>query len=121
MAKAGKPPDPLKRRHLVEEALPAPRALAVAEAFLAAGQRFDAVGFLAKAGESERLRALRAEAVAEGDLFLVREIGALLGEEPDAATWNAVAEAAAAAGKERYANEARRLAAARAGERTRAP
>ena len=28
MAKPAKPPDPLKRRHLVEEALPAPRALA---------------------------------------------------------------------------------------------
>jgi hypothetical protein len=121
MAKLAKPPDPLKRRHLVEETLPPARALALAEAYLAAGQRFDALAFLAKAGAPDRLRSLRAEAVAEGDVFLVREIGALLGEEADAATWSAVAEAAAAAGKERYAAEARRLAAARAGERTRAP
>jgi hypothetical protein len=121
MAKTPKAPDPLKRRHLAEEELTAARALAVAEAFLAAGQRHDALGFLAKAGERERLRALRAEAVAAGDVFQVREIAALLGEEPDAATWNQVAEAAAAAGKERYATEARRLAAARAGERSRAP
>jgi hypothetical protein len=120
MAREPRAPDPLKRRHLVEEALAAPKALAIAEAYLAAGRRFDALAFLAKAGARERLVALAREAVAEGDLFLVREIGALLGEEPGAETWNAVAEAAAAAGKERYAAEARRLAAARSGERSRA-
>jgi hypothetical protein len=110
-------PDPLKRRHLVEEALAAPRALAIAEAYLAEDRVFDAVAFLHKAGAQDRLRALQAEAVTRGDLFLVREISALLGEPPGAATWQAVAEAAAAAGKERCASEARRLAAARGGER----
>jgi hypothetical protein len=53
-------------------------------------------------------------------VFLVREIGVLLGEEPGEEVWTAVAEAAAAAGKERFATEARRLAGARAGERPRA-
>jgi hypothetical protein len=120
MARPARPPDPLKRRHLVEEPLAAGKALAIAEAYLAAGRRFDAVGFLAKAGARERLRALQGEAVGEGDLFLVREIGVLLGEDPGAEVWSAVADAAAAAGKERYATEARRLAAARAGERPRA-
>jgi len=55
--------------------------------------------------------------VTDGDLFLAREIAALLGEPPDARTWNALAAAAAAAGRDRSAAEARRLAAARSGER----
>lgn len=117
MARSARTPDPLKRRHLVEETLPAPRALAIAEAYLAEDRVFDALAFLHKAGAPDRLRALQADAVARGDLFLVREVAALLGEEPAAATWLAVAEAAAAAGKERCATEARRVAAARGGER----
>jgi Flp pilus assembly protein TadD len=116
MARA-KTPDPLKRRHLLEEALPPARAVAIAEAYLAEGRRFDALAFLAKADARERLRALLGEAVTDGDLFLAREIAALLGEPPDARTWNALAAAAAAAGRDRSAAEARRLAAARSGER----
>jgi hypothetical protein len=100
--------------------LPAPRALALAEAYLAAGRSFDALTFLAKAGARDRLHALQLDAVAAGDVFLVREIGVLLGEEPGADVWTAVAEAAGAAGKERFATEARRLAGARAAERPRA-
>jgi hypothetical protein len=120
MARKLRAPDALKRRHLIEEALPPARALAIAEAYLAEQRIFDALAFLAKAEAKDRLRELQREAVSRGDLFLVREIAALLGEEPGGATWSAVAEAAAVAGKERCANEARRLAAARAGERSRA-
>jgi hypothetical protein len=118
MAKA-KVPDPLKRRHLLEETLAPARAVAIAEAYLAEGRAFDALAFLRQAGAADRLRALQGEAVAGGDLFLAREIAALLGEAPDARTWNALADAAEAAGRERYAVEARRLAAARSGERAR--
>jgi hypothetical protein len=112
MARRTRAPDALKRRHLVESELSAPRALAIAEAYLADGRPFDALTFLSKAGAAERLRTLLGEAAAAGDLFLVREIGALLGEPPGPETWLQVAEAAAAAGKQRYAVEARRLAAA---------
>ena len=119
MAKS-KTPGPLQRRHLLEETLAAPRAKALAEAYLAEGRVFDALAFLAKAGETDRLRALQRDAVASGDLFLVREIAALLGEAPEADVWSDVARAAAAAGKERYATEADRLGAARSGERPRA-
>lgn len=118
MAKT-KLPDPLKRRHLLEEALAPARALALADAYLAEGRCVDALAFLHRAGAADRLRALLAEAVSAGDLFLARETAALLGEAPDAATWNALAAAADAAGRERYAVEARRLAAARSGERAR--
>ena len=118
MAKTARPPDPLKRRHLVEDELPAARALAIAEAYLGEDRRFDALTFLAKAGATDRLRALQDDAVGAGDLFLVREIAVLLGEPPTAETWTRVASAADAAGKERCAAEARRLAAAR-GERPR--
>jgi Flp pilus assembly protein TadD len=112
-----KTPDPLKRRHLLEEALAPARAVAIAEAYVAEGRRFDALAFLKKADARERLRELLAEAVTEGDLFLAREVAALLGEPPDARTWNALAAAAEAAGRDRDAAEARRLAAARSGER----
>jgi hypothetical protein len=115
-----KAPDPLKRRHLVEETLAAPRALAIAESYLAEGRVFDAMAFLAKAGENDRLRALLREAVAAGDVFLAREISGVLGEPLDADAWSHVARAAASSGKERYASEAERLAAARTGERARA-
>jgi hypothetical protein len=106
-------PDPLQRRHLVEEDLPEKRALALAEAYLAEGRTVEAVAFLAKAGARDRLAQLADEAIALGDVFLVREVAARLGEEPDAATWTRIAEAAEAVGKASYAREARRMAAAR--------
>jgi hypothetical protein len=104
-------PDPLRRRHLVEQELDPARALQIAEAYLEAGQALDAVAFLAKAEAGERLAALREQAVSDGDPFLLREIATALGEELDAATWRRAADAARAAGKDRYAAEAGRQAA----------
>jgi hypothetical protein len=114
MAKHGIP-DPLKRRHVLETDLDATKALAIAEAYLAEGRNPEAVAFLAKADARDRLEALHGEAVAAGDVFLVREISAALGREVAASTWAAVAEGAAAAGKDQYAQEARRLAGALGG------
>jgi hypothetical protein len=105
-------PDPLTRRHLVERELEPSRARALAEAYLADDRVIEAVAFLLKAGDRERLASLRDAAAADGDVFLLREVAAALGEEIDAATWRAAADGAAAAGKDHYANEARRLAAA---------
>ena len=68
---AKKLPDPLARRHLLERDLPESQALATAEAYLAAGRTVEAVDFLAKAGATEKLREIRAEAVAAGDPFLL--------------------------------------------------
>ncbi len=105
-------PDPLRRRHLVESELDPARALGLAEAYLAEGRALEAVAFLVKAEACERLSALLEEAVAAGDVFLCREVTAALGEDVDAARWRALAEAAASAGKDHYAQEARRQAAA---------
>jgi hypothetical protein len=104
-------PDPLRRRHLVEQEMDPARALQIAEAYLEEGRALDAVAFLAKAEARERLAALREQAVSEGDPFLLREISVALGEELDAVTWRRAAEAALAAGKDRYAAEAGRQAA----------
>jgi hypothetical protein len=101
-------PDPLERRHLVERQLDPARALKIAEAYLAEERAQEAVAFLARAGAVDRLEALFRLAVDEGDPFLLREVAAALGREPDGASWRALAEAAAAAGKDRYAAEARR-------------
>jgi len=103
-------PDPLKRRHLLEEALEPARARAIADAYLEAGRTAEAVPFLHKADDRERLEALRDGALEAGDVFLLRSASQALGETPSAAVWARVAEAADAAGKERYAVEARRLA-----------
>jgi len=103
-------PNPLERRHLIERELGADAALRLAEAYLAEGRSWDAIGFFQKAGARDRLAALREGAIAEGDSFLVREISRVLGEDPGAQAWRAVAAAAAAAGKERYAAEATRQA-----------
>lgn len=103
-------PDPLKRRHLLEEPLDPVRARAIADAYLEAGRVAEAIAFLDKAGDRERLAALRDQAAGEGDLFLVRATSAALGDEPPTELWSRLAEAAEAAGKERYAREARRQA-----------
>jgi hypothetical protein len=101
-------PDPLERRHLVERQLEPSRALAIGEAYLAAGRGVEAVAFLRKAKAEDRLEALFQEAVAAGDAFLLREVALAFGREPSAADWRALAEAAAAAGRDRYAAEGRR-------------
>ncbi len=110
MAKS-KIPDPLARRHLLERELPPAQALRLAEAYLAEGRALEAVDFLRKAGALDRLAALRAEAVAAGDSFLLRIVTTALGEPADRETWRRLAEAAAAAGKELQAADARRQAA----------
>ena len=110
MAKS-KIPDPLERRHLVERELSPAQALRLAEAYLAEGRSLEAVDFLRKAGARDRLEAVRAEAIAAGDSFLLRVVATGLGETPDRASWSRLAEAADAAGKQRHAADARRQAA----------
>jgi hypothetical protein len=109
LAKA-KIPGPLERRHIIERKLGAAQALRHAEACLAEGRRIEAIDFLRLAGASEQLEALRREAVESGDVFLLRSVAAAVGAEPKREEWLAVAEAAAAGGKDRYAVEARRQA-----------
>lgn len=103
-------PNPMARRDLVEGRLDPARALAIAEAYLEADQVVDAVAFLRKAEARERLEALRDDAVREGDAFLLKEVSTALGEPPGMERWDALAAAAEAAGRERYATEARRQA-----------
>ncbi len=105
-------PDPLSRRHLVESPLDPAKARALADLYLEQGRSVEAVAFLRKAEATEGLEALRAEAVETGDVFLLREVSTALGSDIDARTWATVAESAAAAGREAYADEARRQAAA---------
>jgi hypothetical protein len=103
-------PNPLERRHLIERDAAPEASLRLAETYLAEGRGWEAIVFLQKAGARDRLAALREEAVAEGDFFLVRELTRALGDELPAAQWRATSEAAAAAGKERYAASAHRMA-----------
>jgi hypothetical protein len=110
MAKKSAIPNPLERRHLIERSSTPEQALRLAELYLAEDRAWDAIAFLAKAGASDRLAALREEAVAAGDAFLVREVTRALGDALPAEAWRRVAGAAAAAGKERYAAQALALA-----------
>jgi hypothetical protein len=110
MAKS-KIPDPLKRRHLIERELTPAQCLKLADAYLEQGRALEAVEFLRKAGAPDRLAALRAEAVAGGDAFLLRVVATALGEAVDRATWLALAESADAIGKQQNAADARRQAA----------
>jgi hypothetical protein len=103
-------PDPLARRHLLERALAPAQALAIGEAYLAEGRQVEAVEFLAKAGAGERLAELRREAIAAGDFFLLRMVAAADRTPATRAEWQALAAAASAAGKARYATEAQRQA-----------
>ena len=103
-------PGPLERRHLIERELAPAQALKTAEAYLAEGRSLEAVAFLAKAGDEERLQALRQEALQAGDLFLMRAVANATGKAPDRDEWLALAAAAEASGKQRYAVDARRQA-----------
>jgi hypothetical protein len=103
-------PGPLERRHIIERKLSGVQALRHAEAYLAEGRRLEAIDFLRLAGATEQLQTLRREAVESGDVFLLRSVATAMGAEPEREEWLAVAEAAAAAGKDRYAVEARRQA-----------
>ena len=103
-------PNPLERRHLVERELPPAQALRLAEAYLEEGRTLEALEFLRKAGASEKLGALRREAIAAGDAFLLRSVATAAAEPATRDEWVALAVAAEAAGKLRYADEARRQA-----------
>jgi hypothetical protein len=102
-------PGPLERRHLVERELAADRALAIGEAYLEQDRMVEAIDFLAKAGAGQRLAELRRDAVAAGDVFLLRALAEAMQEPPEREEWASLA-AAAAAGKDRYATEAGRQA-----------
>ena len=103
-------PDPLTRRHLLEGGLDPQKARSYAEAYLAAGREVEAVDFLAMAEGHDELDALQQSALERGDVFLMRIASGALGVEPSSATWTALASAASAAGRERDAESAQRLA-----------
>ena len=107
---AFKLPNPLERRHLIQRELPPAQAARVAEAYRAEGRSLDALDFLHLAGDTEGLAMLRREAVQAGDTFLLRAIAGVTGQAPRRDEWQALAEAAVGAGKERYAADARRQA-----------
>ncbi len=107
-------PDPLKRRHLIEQGAQPESALAVAEAYLAEGRELEAIAFLQRANAKDRLRQLKQNAIEAGDAFVLREASSALAEEPSSEEWAAAARGAEALGKERYAVEARRQAERRA-------
>jgi hypothetical protein len=103
-------PDALERRHLVERELAPALALRIAEEYLAQGREIEAVDFLRKAQAAEKLAELRREAIARGDAFLLRSVAAASGAPATREEWLALAQGAAAAGKQRYADEGRRQA-----------
>lgn len=103
-------PDALARRHLLEGGLTPDKARAYGDAYLAAGREVEAVDFLTIADAKEPLEALRAEAIERGDVFLMRCVSGALGEEPSSSTWSQLAEASRAAGREKDAETAQRLA-----------
>ena len=107
MAK-GKTPGPIERRHLVEKELPSAQALGIAEAYLAEDRVLDAIDFLKIAAAGGRLAELRARAIAEGDVFLLRAVATAQGQPPTRDDWQKLEAAATASGRERYALAARR-------------
>lgn len=101
-------PDPLKRRHLIEQDLDASQCLTIAEDYVAEGRDFEALQFFAKAGATDKLVAVGDAAVAAGDAFLLKQVADILGTDQGTERWGSLAEAAEAKGLERYAEMARR-------------
>ena len=109
MAKV-KLPDALARRHLLEGKLDAGKSRGYGEAYLEAGREIEAIDFLARGDATDALSQLQNVAVERGDVFLMRMATAALGTDPGAEVWTQLASAADAAGRERDAEAARRLA-----------
>ena len=103
-------PHALTRREWIEDEIDPSRALQVADAYLELGRVAESTVFFGKAKAFDRLRELAGYAVQQGDAFLLREASRALGEEPSREQWRALAETAAALGKELYAAEAQRQA-----------
>ena len=109
-------PDPLARRHLLEGGLDPSKALELAKAYLEAGREVEAVDFLgaafAESAEPARseLATLQEAAVERGDVFLMRAASRALDQEPSAARWQSLADAATRLGRARDAETALRLA-----------
>ncbi len=101
-------PNPLDRRHLLEGDLSQAQALRTGLAYLEEGRSADAVAFLAKAEASDQLEAIAEAAIRAGDAFLLQLVASARGEDPGGESWLRLAEAAQAAGKSRYVEEARR-------------
>lgn len=101
-------PDPLERRHLIERDLPADKAIAIADAYLADDRLEEAVIFLSKAKAHDRLEGLWGRAVEVGNVFLLRSVADALGREPSSEVWLKLESAAREAGLECYADTAKR-------------
>jgi hypothetical protein len=103
-------PNPLERRHVIQRSLAEAQALRIAEGYLEEGRLIDALDFLEKAGASDQLAELRRQAIDSGDAFLLRAVAAAMDAPLEVEEWQALAGAAAAAGMDRYADDARRQA-----------
>jgi hypothetical protein len=101
-------PNPMQRRHEIEKNLSEAASLELAEAYVAEGRLSESVVFFVKANADERLDALRGGAVESGDAFLLKQIADATRREPGADVWLRLSEAATRAGKDRYAEMARR-------------
>ncbi len=101
-------PDPIKRRHLIEQDMGEAQCLALADAYEAEGRTFESLQFLEKAGAKDRLAGLMDRAVASGDAFLLRQLSDLLGQDPGAERWSSLASNAAGEGLDRYSEMAQR-------------
>lgn len=74
-----------------------------------AGQDYDALRFLAAAGDQEAVAKAAAEAVEKGDLFLYLQALRELDREPDREELNRIAKAAESKGLLSFAQKAREL------------
>jgi hypothetical protein len=90
----------LQKRDLLNQPVAAVESLTDwGELYLEVGLVHDAVDFFEKAGVQEPLRKLLELAREQGDVFLLRRVHAILGREPTAGEWLAVADQAERLGK----------------------
>jgi len=101
-------PNPLKRRHLIEQEIDSQQCLSIADAYQADGRHFEALQFLVKAGADDRIEALADEAVGAGDAFLLKQVADAQRSDPGPERWAQLAAVADECGLERYAEMARR-------------
>jgi uncharacterized protein (UPF0254 family) len=99
--------DSLARRAWLNQAAPDPdQSRQIADQYADEGYWSDAVDFYAKAKDADRLEAMAARAVGDGDLFILTKAARYLGRAPTETELAETAENAKRQGKERFAAQA---------------
>lgn len=106
MAKPARIPDCLSKRDLLYgDTLDEASLIDFGDLYLHKGMLHDALSFFERAGNRERIKKIREDALKGGDLSILARVHEMDGFKLDSPDWEGAAENALGAGRKRYAAE----------------